>query len=318
MILMQLENRLDYKAYLVDNSGFVETGQSKAQNVEAFLDYAKGKGEAQGLLEEIAKAREAHRNTRGQAVGFYSIFKAKGLEWPHVIVPAVNYGHIPAAGDDTDLSEERRLFYGALTRTKRALELHVVKGRPPSIFMEGLSKLNEAAQATRRALATPPETWGAAEVLAVAEVYRYLSRYFVLWSGADAGEQKEIAEWVLAANRAWDLKSTTPLPRDLEARLLQRLTPSQAKIDACVQALGVAPKLAKQTSRPVKPTQRRVYQANRDGPLEPGTKVWHKQHGTGRVVARGTERIGEVVEVAFERGRTAKFVVAMAAFELLS
>ncbi len=77
-----------------------------------------------------------------------SIFQAKGLAWPHVIVPEVNYGHIQAAGDDTDLSEERRLFYVALTRTKRVLELHVVKGRPPRIFMGGLSELSKAAQAT--------------------------------------------------------------------------------------------------------------------------------------------------------------------------
>ena len=317
-LLLELEGRLEYKKFLVENSGFVETGQGKAQNVEAFTEYARGKGDAAALLAQIERARALHNGARGTQVVISSIFRAKGLEWPHVIVPAVNYGHIPAAGDDTDLSEERRLFYVALTRTKRVLELHVVRNRPPSIFMEGLSRLNEAAQATRRALATPPETWGAAEAIAVAEVYRYLSRYFVLWSGAVAGEQKEIAEWVLAANRAWGLKSTTPLPRDLEARLLQRITPSQEKVVACAQALGVAPKLEKQTFQPVKSAQRRVYQASHDGPLEPGTKVWHKQHGTGRVVARGTERIGEVVEIAFDKGRTAKLVVALAGLEIAS
>ena len=71
-----------------------------------------------------------------------------------MIVPAVNYGHIPAAGNDTDLNEERRLFYVALTRTKALLELHMVKGRAPSIFMEGLSNLRNAAQASRAALAS--------------------------------------------------------------------------------------------------------------------------------------------------------------------
>lgn len=194
-LLLELETRLEYKKFLLENSGFVETGQGKAQNVEAFIEYARGKGDASSLLSQIERARATHNGTRGSQVVISSIFRAKGLEWPHVIVPAVNYGHIPAAGNDTDLSEERRLFYVALTRTKATLELHVVKTRPPSIFMEGLSNLRNAVQASSEAFAKPLELWGATEAVAVAEVYRYLDRYVEVWSGMEAPERQQLTEW---------------------------------------------------------------------------------------------------------------------------
>ena len=315
-LLLELETRLEYKKFLIENSGFVETGQGKAQNVEAFIEYARGKGDVTFLLAQIERARAAHNGTRGSQVVISSIFRAKGLEWPHVIVPAVNYGHIPAAGNDTDLSEERRLFYVALTRTKATLELHVVKTRPPSIFMEGLNNLRNAAQASREAFSRPVEQWGATEAVAVAEVYRYLERYVDVWSGIAATEQQQLAEWVLAANKAWGMKSTSPLPRYLERQLSQVAPPDEVKVNTCAQKLGVLHRLGKEASPKPTTNQRRPYNFKRDGRLERGTQVWHKLHGSGRVTHTGTEQVGEVVEVAFDKGRTAKFVAELAGLEI--
>ncbi len=318
-LLLELETRLEYKTFLLESSGFVETGQGKAQNVDAFIEYARGKGDAEALLAQIERARAAHNGTHGAQVVISSIFRAKGLEWPHVIVPAVNYGHIPAAGNDTDLSEERRLFYVGLTRTKATLELHVVKNRPPSIFMEGLSNLRNAAQASREAFDKPLDQWGATEAVAVAvvDVYRYLDRYVEVWSGMEAPEQQQLAQWVLAANKAWGMKSTTPLPHDLERRLMQVAPPDEAKIKACAEKLGVLHRLDKQA--PSKPTngQRRPYDLKQDGRLQRGTPVWHKLHGSGKVTYTGVEKVGEVVEVAFDKGRTAKFVADLAGLDIL-
>lgn len=316
-LLLELETRLEYKKFLLENSGFVETGQGKAQNVEAFIEYARGKGDASSLLAQIERARTAHNGSRGSQVVISSIFRAKGLEWPHVIVPAVNYGHIPAAGNDTDLSEERRLFYVALTRTKATLELHVVKGRPPSIFMEGLSSLRNAAQASREAFSTPLDQWGASEAIAVADVYRYLDRYVEVWSGIEEAEQHLLAQWVLAANKAWGMKSTPPLPHPLERRLSQLASPNEAKVTACAQMLGVQHRLDKQAPPKRTTNQRRSYNFEIDGRLERGTKVWHKLHGNGKVVSTSSEAIGEIVEVAFDKGRAAKFVAEVARLEIL-
>jgi len=316
-LLLKLETRLEYKTFLLENSGFVETGQGKAQNVEAFIEYARGKGEASSLLAQIERARAAHNGSRGSQVVISSIFRAKGLEWPHVIVPAVNYGHIPAAGNNTDLSEERRLFYVALTRTKATLELHVVKNRPPSIFMEGLSNLYNAAQASREAFNTPCEQWGATEAVAVAEVYRYLDRYVDVWSGMETPERQQLAEWVLAANKAWGMKSTTPLPRNLEQQLIQVTPPDEVKVKACAQKLGALHRLDKQAPSKVMNGQRQPYNFRRDGRLDLGTQVWHKLHGSGKVTYTGVDKVGEIIEVAFDKGRTAKFVAELASLDIV-
>ena len=317
-LLLELEAQLEYKKFLLENSGFVETGQGKAQNVEAFIEYARGKGDAAALLAQVERARAAHNSARGSQVVISSIFRAKGLEWPHVIVPAVNYGHIPAAGNDTDLSEERRLFYVALTRTKATLELHVVKNRPPSIFMEGLNNLRNAAQASREAFNTPLEHWGATEAVAVADVYRYLDRYVEVWSGMDEAEQRQLAEWMLAANKAWGMKSTSPLPSHLERQLSQAASTDEAKVKACAQKLGVLHRLGTQTPPTAATGQRRPYSFERDGRLERGAQVWHKLHGSGRVVFMGKDQNHEVIEVAFDKGRTTKFLRERAGLEILT
>lgn len=218
---------------------------------------------------------------------------------------------------DTDLSEERRLFYVALTRTKAVLELHVVKNRPPSIFMEGLNDLRTAAQAAGEAFSRPLEQWGADEAVAVADVYRYLHRYVEVWSGIGPAERQHVARWVVTANNAWGLKSTPPLPRDLEQQLMQVAAPDEAEIEACVQKLGVRHRYVKHGSCNAEDGQRRAYDFVRDGRLGRGTTVWHKLHGRGKVTYSGVETAGEVVEVAFDRGRTTKFVVERASFEIL-
>ena len=317
-LLLELEARFEYKKFLLENSGFVETGQGKAQNVEAFIDYARGKGDAASLLSQIERARAAHNSTQGSQVVISSIFRAKGLEWPHVIVPAVNYGHIPAAGNDTDLSEERRLFYVALTRTQATLELHMVKTRPPSIFMEGLSHLANAAQRSREAFATSPSQWGAAEAVAVAEIYCYLDRYVDIWSRLKIPERQQLVQWILAANKAWGTKSTPPLSRDLEQRMAQTAPPDEAKLKACAQQLGVLHRLDKQAPQRNLDGQRRVYNLKRDGRLSAGTQVWHKLHGRGRIIAAHKEALGEVVEIAFDKGRTAKFILERVTLEILA
>ncbi len=318
-LLLELEQRLEYKTFLLENSGFAETGQGKAQTVAAFIEYAKGKGDVASLLSQIGSARAAHNGTRGSQVVISSIFRAKGLEWPHVIIPAVNYGHLPAAGNDTDLSEERRLFYVALTRTKATLELHLVKNRPPSIFMEGLIGLSDAARASKGAFQISPQAWGATEALAVAEVYRYLERFVELWSGLNMPDKAQVAQWVLAANQAWGMKSRTPLPKNLERQLRQSVTLDATKVEACAHKLGVQHRLDKQaTPSAAKDPERRPYDSARDGELGNGTQVWHKVHGKGKVINSGVENSVHVIEVAFDKGRTAKFLTKHAGLEVLA
>ena len=54
-------------------------------------------------------------------VSLMTLHKAKGLEFPHVFLPAFEAGIIPSSYGDVD--EERRLAYVALTRGMRQVRI---------------------------------------------------------------------------------------------------------------------------------------------------------------------------------------------------
>ena len=61
-----------------------------------------------------------------------TVHQAKGLEWPIVFIICANEDMFPSArsiGDNGDDSEERRLFYVAVTRAKSHLGIFVPSSR---------------------------------------------------------------------------------------------------------------------------------------------------------------------------------------------
>ena len=58
-------------------------------------------------------------NKKDTGVLITSIHRAKGLEWPTVILPELSEGVFPAS--DADIDDERRLFYVATTRAREQL-----------------------------------------------------------------------------------------------------------------------------------------------------------------------------------------------------
>ncbi|MGD1524618.1 ATP-dependent helicase [Vibrio harveyi] len=64
----------------------------------------------------------ANKPAQSDAVVITSVHKAKGLEWPYVIVPGVEVGMWPyesPSGSGTDIESERRLLYVAITRAMK-------------------------------------------------------------------------------------------------------------------------------------------------------------------------------------------------------
>jgi hypothetical protein len=283
----------------------------------AFIDYAKGKGNTEAFLahlERISFGQAGLEKTPSSEVIISSVFRAKGLEWPHVIVPAINYGHYPAAGSNTDLSEERRLFYVALTRSKGRLDLHVVKDRPPSIFMEGLSELLDNADKTAVAFKKHVLEWGAKDALALVRVYRHLEGFITRWSGLGEAEWALVAQWLLAANKAYSLASRAPLLRELERSLLEVTELDEEKLALCARELGVQARLPKGQA-PAPPSRR--FDIRRDGMLEQGTRVRHELHGEGKIIGFGVERGLEFVEITFDKGRNVKLLLKHVVFDVL-
>ena len=70
----------------------------------------------------------ADREDAAAAVHVLTVHQAKGLEFRHVVVPALEEGRFPALSPGGDAAEERRLLYVALTRAEETVTLTATLG----------------------------------------------------------------------------------------------------------------------------------------------------------------------------------------------
>ncbi|WP_165774761.1 ATP-dependent helicase [Candidatus Viridilinea mediisalina] len=223
-LLSELDIRLDYQAFLRRSSGHEITGASAAANVTAFIQYARGKGDITDLQAHLAELEAEHQRLdehAADAIDIRTIHKAKGLEWPVVLVPNCTAGIIPLGGD-ADLDEERRLLYVAITRAKEQLYLYA----PVNNGGQGqISPFLAAAQVERtltqvaevgRLLASDPRTWSAAEALRLLRFPR------------ETGQARSISHW-------WDAPAAT------RSQVVERLRVLVASVatHGATQRLGV-------------------------------------------------------------------------------
>jgi DNA helicase-2/ATP-dependent DNA helicase PcrA len=104
-----------------------------------------------GFLEEIALYTDIEQyDADADAVVMMTMHSAKGLEFPHVFLVGLEEGLFPgnrSMGDPSELEEERRLCYVAITRAKQSLDISYARQRMlygrtttnvPSRFVEEL------------------------------------------------------------------------------------------------------------------------------------------------------------------------------------
>ena len=138
---------------------------SRIENIEALLnavkDFIEGQEEVDGadgslseFLEDVALISELDKdkNETDKKVSLMTIHLAKGLEFSHVYIVGLEEDLFPSAlssSTRTDLEEERRLFYVALTRAKRQVTITYAKNRyrwgklndcEPSRFINEINK----------------------------------------------------------------------------------------------------------------------------------------------------------------------------------
>lgn len=210
VLLRELDWRLGYQDFLIGNSGFAETGASKAANVAAFIQYACGKGtlaELQTHLMELeAELRELEAGDP-RAIDIRTIHKAKGLEWPVVLIPNGNASIFPL-GNTSDVEEERRLLYVAITRAKQRLYLYATSGGDaqlsPFLVAAGVDATLGRAEEVRRLLAADPLKWTAAEALSLLTFPREYgqARFFTTWWSAPPEVRRRVAGRLLAFAQA--------------------------------------------------------------------------------------------------------------------
>ena len=205
-VLSQLDACLGYQKYLKNRSSNTETGESLAANVAAFIDYAEGKGnifEFLQHLEQITLERLNRSSTNHHdQITLTTIHQSKGLEWQIVFVPNCNQGMIPFGRKALAerLAEERRLFYVALTRSKRDLHLHLLKDQKPSQFLEEANyiKTLQKVEEVHLIMATSPHSWTATDVLKLVKHVNSLrlKRYFQHWWNEEYAIKKLVAKTI--------------------------------------------------------------------------------------------------------------------------
>ncbi len=90
---------------------------------EAILGIARefGADIGQFLYKLLLDAYTDVARLKGDAVNLLTFHASKGLEFPVVFIAGAEEGITPVRRKDTDIEEERRLFYVALTRARDAL-----------------------------------------------------------------------------------------------------------------------------------------------------------------------------------------------------
>lgn len=128
--------RIDYRAYV--QSSDEKDSRSRLEIVDEFLSACKehDQGAGGGLLEflqDLALMTDADDWDRNEpAVTLMTCHAAKGLEFAHVYLIGLEEGLLPFGADfdsDTDLEEERRLCYVAMTRARQSLTLTAARAR---------------------------------------------------------------------------------------------------------------------------------------------------------------------------------------------
>ncbi len=157
-----LFQQVDFKSYYEAKEKNKEKSDSRLANLNEFLnavqnfmddeDQDKSQGELNAFLAYAALYASEHQNAKEDAVQMMSVHLSKGLEFPYVFVVGVEEGILPHtralfSKNKTELYEERRLFYVAMTRAEKKLYLTYVKKRPlfgndnlppPSSFLKDL------------------------------------------------------------------------------------------------------------------------------------------------------------------------------------
>lgn len=115
----------------------IERGKNVVEILNAVRSYEEDAKEIgkraslEGYLERVALMTSSDKQHPEGAAVLMTIHAAKGLEFDRVYVAACEEGNLPLVSDfgDTNLDEERRLMYVAITRARRELSLSWSKTR---------------------------------------------------------------------------------------------------------------------------------------------------------------------------------------------
>lgn len=138
--LSSIENAYDMLDELEKHIGLKEhyktlpDGDDRVANIDEFIAMLKDEltnnpnFDLEEFLNELSLQSEQDQ-VSNEAISIMSVHASKGLEFEHLFVIGLEEGFFPLIGDHTDIEEERRLAYVAITRAKKSLVLSRANSR---------------------------------------------------------------------------------------------------------------------------------------------------------------------------------------------
>lgn len=143
-----IRKKMGYDNYLKDKAGergkeMVSERMEYCRIADALQDYGKQYPDLEQFCANLKIDWGRTKETGSAGVKILTMHMAKGLEFDRVFLPDCNEGIIPMGRNLSmaELEEERRLFYVAMTRAKKALDILYLTGtkespRLPSQFLK--------------------------------------------------------------------------------------------------------------------------------------------------------------------------------------
>lgn len=219
-VLHELRQRLNYDEFLRAASSNPVAGDGRVTAMYEFTAQAHEKGTAVEFVQHIDSLKTLPADDADR-VQVLTIHRAKGAEWPIVIIPDCEDDTIPPRRrmSSEKLEEERRLFYVALTRPKKQLHIHAVRKRPLSRFLietnwaESLPIVNATRQIFEAAPVAPEmkRSGGFSQIINLLSLNLYIERW---WNGPS--EQKVRLANIVAGNDEGKLTPSGPSGGELK------------------------------------------------------------------------------------------------------
>jgi len=128
-LAQQYINATDLYEGIKDSAFSAQQIEDRSETIKAFVSFLRVTNKpANQIFDYLHELKQRHKNKQNSGVRITSIHKAKGLEWPVVIIPALSARYYPYEAEGTFTTKsseesERRLFYVAMTRAKEDLYL---------------------------------------------------------------------------------------------------------------------------------------------------------------------------------------------------
>lgn len=209
-VLQGLEKRIEYMKYLKSHSSFKEVGLARADEARAFINFSQNMGTVSTFIQKLEELKQLHQEQQQnklqnkqqdiQTVTFTTAFRAKGLQWPFVIIPDCNEGTFPygEAEEQARYEEERRLFYVAITRAEQQLHLHSRRQVKLSSFLDGINvkRTSERLAAFDKSLDTIFIHYSTRELINIAKCVADfgLERYITTWWNVNPQREHRLAK----------------------------------------------------------------------------------------------------------------------------